>query len=101
MTTHGPPASPGATTASTSGVFQPGRSGWLRLLGGVVFAAGGLVLALRKRDWSDWALLLVLLVPCALLYALAITGGRRDPARAGDGAGGGAGALPGGAPGVL
>jgi hypothetical protein len=71
MTLAGPP--------SAAGPYQPDRRDWLRLLGGVGFAAGALVLAIRKSDWSDWAVLLVLVVPCALLYALAL-GGRRGPA---------------------
>jgi hypothetical protein len=75
MTAYGPPA----PAAPSSGPFRPDRRDWLRLLGGVVFAAGALVLFIRKTDWSDWALLLVLLAPCVLLYALAFAAARRLP----------------------
>ena len=57
--------------------FIPDRRDWLRLLGGVLLASGALVLSIRKQgDWSPWALLVLFLVPCALLYALAFAGRR-------------------------
>ena len=75
MSAHGTPAAAGTTT--TRGPFAPDRRDWLRLLGGVTFAAGALVLAIRRGgDWSEWAILAVLLVPCVLLYALAFSGRR-------------------------
>ena len=56
---------------------------WLRMLGGVAFAIGAVVLFLRKAggaegeaDWAAFPLLLVLLVPCALLYALGVQAAR-------------------------
>lgn len=52
---------------------------WLRMLGGLAFAIGAVALFLRKAggvdgeaDWAAFPLLLVLLVPCALLYALGV-----------------------------
>jgi peptidoglycan/LPS O-acetylase OafA/YrhL len=66
-----------------------------RMLGALLFAAGAVALFLRKEDQDKWAALpklLVLLVPCALLYAVGI--GALDrwvaPGRggAGDGPGG-------------
>ena len=49
---------------------------WLRLLGGVAFAVGAVTLFFRKsEEWGDFALLLVLLVPFALLYGLGLLGG--------------------------
>ena len=57
-------------------------------LGGLLFAAGALTLFIRKtsrEDWSDFPLLLVLLIPCVLLYALGLglvrLGEDRPPAR--------------------
>ncbi len=56
---------------------------WLRMLGGVALAIGAVVLFLRKNggaegeaDWAAFPLLLVLLLPCALLYALGAQAGR-------------------------
>jgi hypothetical protein len=50
------------------------RTDWLRLIGGVMFAAGALVLLIRKgQDWSDWARFFALLIPSAVLLGLAIT----------------------------
>ena len=61
----------------------------MRALGGTLFASGALVLFMRKSsqgDWGDFALLLVLLVPCALLYllGLGVAGGRGRPGAAGE-----------------
>jgi hypothetical protein len=70
MSAYGTPAAAGPTP----GTFNLDRREWLRLLGGVLFAAGAVVLAIRKsNDWSDWAIFLVFLVPTVLLYALAGT----------------------------
>lgn len=53
------------------------RRDWLRLFGGILFAAGALVLAERKgSDWSDWAIFFTLLVATAVLYGAAIVGAR-------------------------
>lgn len=56
---------------------------WLRMIGGLVFAVGAFVLFIRKSGgsggesaWDDFPLLLVLLVPCALLYAVGVLAGR-------------------------
>src|SRR4051794_2923247 len=55
----------------------PEGAEWLRILGGVAFAVGALVLFIRKsgaisEDWADFPLLLVAGVPCALLFALGV-----------------------------
>ena len=72
MNAYGTPAA-----AGTDDRFVPDRRDWLRLLGGILFATGAVVLSIRKEtDWSSWALLLVFLVPCAALYALAFAGRR-------------------------
>ena len=63
---------------------------WLRMLGGLAFAIGALVLFIRKaggaqgpEDWAEFPLLLVLLVPVVLLYGLGARAGReRSVARA-------------------
>jgi hypothetical protein len=76
-----PPGSPlpPAGAPPLAGPFEPDRRDWLRLLGGVAFAAGAVVLGIRKSGWSDWAVLVVLLLPCVLLYGLALAGRRRAP----------------------
>jgi hypothetical protein len=57
------------------------RRDWLRLLGGLLFAAGVAVLGLRKtNDWSDWAIFFVFLVATVVLYAVAVAGARALPA---------------------
>jgi hypothetical protein len=51
----------------------------LRTLGGLLFATGAVVLLVRKSGhggWSDLARLAVVLVPCALLYLLALAPAR-------------------------
>lgn len=52
---------------------------WLRMIGGLAFALGAFVLFIRKAGgsggeaaWDDLPLLIVLLVPCALLYAVGV-----------------------------
>ncbi|MEA2438614.1 MAG: hypothetical protein QOH76_38 [Thermoleophilaceae bacterium] len=48
------------------------RSDWLRLIGGMMFASGALVLLVRKGDsWSEWAIFLAFLIPAAILLGLA------------------------------
>jgi hypothetical protein len=52
---------------------------WLRILGGVVFALGAVVLYIRKSgairsDWADFPLLLVAATPCVLLFWLGVRG---------------------------
>lgn len=56
---------------------------WLRMVGGLLFALGALVLFIRKSggvqgsgDWADFPLLLVLVVPVVLLYGLGLLAGR-------------------------
>jgi hypothetical protein len=59
-----------------------------RSVGGVLFAVGAVVLFARKsghQEWSSFALLLVVAVPAAALYALALTAARPPP---GEGAAG-------------
>jgi hypothetical protein len=48
------------------------RRGWLRLIGGMMFASGAIVLLARKsQDWGDWAEFAALAIPAAVLLALA------------------------------
>jgi hypothetical protein len=76
MSAYGTPAAAG----HDGGPWVPDRRDWLRLLGGVMFAAGAAVLAIRKgTEWSDWALLALLAFPCLLLYVLAFAGRRAWP----------------------
>jgi hypothetical protein len=74
MNALGSPAAAG--TDDRRFVFD--RTDWLRLVGGVLFAAGALVLLIRKsNDWSDWATFVGLLIPAVILLALAFL--RRVP----------------------
>ena len=57
--------------------FRGDPGDWLRLVGGLLFAVGALVLFVRKEEsWSDVPLLVVLLVPCAALYGMGVGAGR-------------------------
>jgi hypothetical protein len=68
MNALGSPAAAG--TDDRPFVFD--RGDWLRLIGGMMFAAGALVLLIRKgSDWSDWAVFFALLIPAAVLLVLA------------------------------
>lgn len=56
---------------------QDPRADAVRTLGAVLFAAGAIALFIRKSstgDWGDFALLLTVLVPFALLYGLGVAG---------------------------
>jgi hypothetical protein len=54
----------------------PDRRDWLRVAGGMMFAAGALVLLIRKgQDWSDWAIFFSLLIPALIMFAV-VLGGR-------------------------
>jgi hypothetical protein len=65
MSAYGTPAAAGPTP----GNLLADRRDWLRLLGGLLFAAGAVVLALRKSsDWSDWAIFAVLFIATLALY---------------------------------
>lgn len=70
MTQH-----PAAAHRSAAARDPDAAADWARTIGGLLFAAGALVLYLRKSSevdgWGDFALLLVLLVPCAALLAAA------------------------------
>ena len=71
MNALGSPAAAG--TDDRPYVFD--RSDWLRLIGGMMFAAGALVLLIRKgSDWSDWATFAGLLIPAVILLGLAFLG---------------------------
>ena len=64
-------------------MFEPDRRDWLRLLGGVLLAAGAAVLYIRKfEDWADFPKFLVVLLPFLALYGLGWLAGvrRRDDA---------------------
>jgi hypothetical protein len=81
-----------ATTDSMGGVgmstgngdaFAADQRDWLRLVGGLAFGIGALVLAVRKlgvlpggEAWSDGALFVVLAVPFFVLYGLGMAGRR-------------------------
>lgn len=70
----------------------------LRGIGGIVFAAGGVVLVLRKAggdEWSTLARFFTVLVPAVLLYAVALAGGNsRSGTDTDTGSRDGAGRLP-------
>jgi hypothetical protein len=47
------------------------RGDWLRMLGGVLLAVAAAILFVRKSDdWANFPLLLVVGIPCALLFAV-------------------------------
>jgi hypothetical protein len=51
------------------------RGDWLRMLGGVLFALGALVLFARKgNDWAAFPLLIVLAVPTVVVFGLGAMG---------------------------
>jgi hypothetical protein len=59
-------------------LFEPDRRDWLRMLGGVLLAAGCAVLYIRKfEEWGDFPLLLVVLLPFLALYGLGWLAGTR------------------------
>ena len=61
--------------------LTPSQRDTLRLAGAVVFAAGIFVLLIRKgEEWADFPVLLVLGIPCAVLYGLGIGALRLGPA---------------------
>src|SRR4051812_32017461 len=56
----------------------PDRRDWLRVAGGMMFAAGALVLLIRKgQDWSDWAIFFALLIPALIMFAVVFVGRAR------------------------
>src|SRR3954468_13041501 len=66
-----------ATPPPRARAAVPEGAEWLRILGGVAFAVGAVILYIRKsgaisEDWADFPLLLVAGVPCLLLYGLAL-----------------------------
>jgi hypothetical protein len=70
-----PPARQGPLPAE---LFEPDRRDWLRLIGGVLLAAGCVVLYIRKFEaWGDFPLFLVALIPFVALYGLGWVGGVR------------------------
>jgi hypothetical protein len=51
------------------------RDDWLRMLGGVLFALGATVLFARKGDdWAAFPLLIVVAVPCVIVFGLGALG---------------------------
>jgi hypothetical protein len=56
--------------------IQPdARGDWLRMLGGVVFALGAVILFVRKGDdWAAFPLLIVVAVPCVVVFGLGALG---------------------------
>jgi hypothetical protein len=74
-------------TTSLERVGLAGRD-VIRALGGLLLASGAVVLFIRKSsqdEWGDFGRLLVLLIPCAVLYVLAlgIVGPGRTPSASG------------------
>ena len=62
----------------------PDQRDLLRLLGGVLFAAGAVIVFFREADnWAEFPLLLTVLIPCALLYGLGVAGAAVAPAQPG------------------
>jgi hypothetical protein len=73
---------PAGAGTEEAGPFAPDRRDWLRLVGGVMFGAGALVLLIRKQaDWSNWAVFAGLLIPALLLLGMAIALGARERAQ--------------------
>jgi hypothetical protein len=73
-------STPGALRAPETFAPDPSRD-WFRMLGGLAFAVGALILFVRKAgglgdgaEWAEFPLLLVVLVPCTLLYGLGVVG---------------------------
>ena len=56
--------------------LQPdARGDWLRMLGGVVFVLGAVILFARKGDdWAAFPLLIVVAVPCVVVFGLGALG---------------------------
>ena len=56
--------------------IQPdARGDWLRMLGGVLFALGAVVLFARKGDdWAAFPLLIAVALPCAIVFGLGALG---------------------------
>lgn len=51
------------------------RGDWLRMLGGVLFALGATILFARKgNDWAAFPLLIVVAVPCIVVFGLGALG---------------------------
>ena len=70
--------SPGRPGFNPAELFEPDRRDWFRLVGGVLFAAGFVVLYIRKFEaWGEFPKLLVVLIPFAVLYGLGWLGGLR------------------------
>ena len=70
---------PGRPALDTAELFEPDRRDWLRLLGGVLLAAGAVVLYVRKFEaWGEFAKLLVVLIPFVVLYGLGWLSGTRE-----------------------
>ena len=69
---------------NTAELFEPDRRDWIRLLGGVLLAAGAIVLYIRKFEaWGEFVKLLVVLIPFLVLYGLGWLSGvrEREPGR--------------------
>lgn len=79
-----PPGRPGLNPAE---LFEPDRRDWLRLLGGVLLAAGFVVLYIRKFEaWGEFPKFLIVLLPFLVLYGLGWLGGVRPRGAPGDAA---------------
>jgi hypothetical protein len=81
-----PATPPGPPPPATGTPLAAGANeDWLRILGGVAFAVGAVVLYIRKSggaagasEWADFPLLLVIGIPCALLFWLGVSGRSGD-----------------------
>jgi hypothetical protein len=82
-TPPGPPPPP--PQQAPDAPLAAGEEDWLRILGGVAFAVGAVVLFIRKSggaaggsEWADFPLLLVIGIPCVLLFWLGVSGRSGD-----------------------
>src|SRR5215203_6879660 len=76
--TPGGPGAPGRPGLNTADLFEPDRRDWLRLLGGVLLAAGFVVLYVRKfENWGEFFKLLIVLIPFLALYGPGFLAGTR------------------------
>jgi hypothetical protein len=68
-------------TTGLARLYASDRRDWLRLIGGILFATGAVILALRRggslpdaAEWSDVAIFGTLFIPFVVLYGLGISG---------------------------
>ena len=69
----------------TFSIDTAARESLLRIVGALLFASGAAILFIRKNEadaWGEFVQLLVLLIPCVLLYFLGLGLLRPEPAEA-------------------